>query len=71
MSLLAMSASSISRSGGLTPGNAVIFNRDGSRLRGVTGKDNVVFSSLNSLNRFSNDVYIAMTAECKYSKFIM
>ncbi len=42
-SLSAMSASSISRSGWLTPVNADIFSRDMPVSSGVTGKDNVLF----------------------------
>lgn len=60
-------SSSISRTGWLTPANAVVFNRDESMLRGVTGKGNVFFSFLNSQNRFPSDVCIAIVADCKYT----
>lgn len=39
----------------VSPGNPVTFNRDGSMVRAVMGKDNVGFSSLNSWNYFPNN----------------
>ena len=46
-----------------------MFSRDGSMSRGVTGKDNVFFSFLNSLNLSPNAVCITMITRWIYSTY--